>query len=120
MSDRPPQRGEIWFVRLPTDPPDKSARPVVVVSTNVRNNHPRANTVLIIPLSTSVHRSDVPTHLILEPGETGLGERAIARAEDISTVRKTSLESPRQRLRVLPDRQIRALADMVRIAMGCD
>ena len=119
MSDRFPQRGEIWFVKFPTDPPDKLSRPVVIVSANVRNNHPRANTVLVIPLSTSVQKSGVPTHLSLEPGETGLNERVIAKAEDISVVRKTSLEPARQRLRNLSSGQIRTLADMVCLAMDC-
>lgn len=119
MANRPPQRGEIWFTRIPTDPPDKGRRPVVIVSTNARNNHPRASTVLVVPLSTSVHRSDVPTHLNLEPGETGLSERAIAKAEDISVFRKESLEPPRERLRTLSNVQICQLARMVSLAMDC-
>jgi mRNA-degrading endonuclease toxin of MazEF toxin-antitoxin module len=119
MTERPPQRGEIWFVHFPTDPPEKLSRPVVIVSADVRNNHPRANTVLVVPLSTSVHKSDVPTHLALAPGETGLNERVIARAEDIAVVRKTSLVSPRQRLRSLSSSQICSLADMVCLAMDC-
>jgi len=43
----------------------------------------------------------------------------IAKAEDISVVRKTSLEPPRQRLRNLSSGQIRTLADMVCLAMDC-
>ena len=119
MNGRSPQRGEIWFVKLPSDPPEKLSRPVVIVSANVRNNHPRANTVLVIPLSTSVQKSGVPTHMNLEPGETGLSDRSIAKAEDISVVRKTSLEAPRQRLRNLSSSQIRILANMVCLAMDC-
>ena len=45
-----PHQGEIWFVRIPTDPPDKNARPVIVVSLDARNQHPRASTVLVVPL----------------------------------------------------------------------
>ena len=119
MANRFPLRGEIWYTKIPTDPPDKGRRPVVIVSTNARNNHVRANTVLVIPLSTSVHKDDVPTHLHLEPGETGLDERMVAKAEDISVIRKESLEVPRRQLRSLSNLQICKLAQMVAIAMAC-
>jgi len=111
-----PMRGEIWFTEIPTE---KGRRPVVIVSTNVRNSHPRANTVLVVPLSTSVHKSDVPTHLTLEPGETGLRERVIARAEDVAVIRKMSLRPAREPLRNLSNLQICKLSRMVAIAMNC-
>ena len=114
-----PQRGEIWFTQLPTDPPAKGKRPVVIVSINARNNHPRADTVLVVPLSTSVHKGEVFTHLVLEPGQTGLRERQMARAEDVTTIRKTSLDAARERLRTLSSSQICDLARKVELAMGC-
>ena len=114
-----PQRGEIWFTKLPTDPPEKGKRPVVIVSVNARNIHPRAETVLVVPLSTSMHKGDVPTHLLLEPGETGLRERQIARAEDVTVVRRSSLEPARECLRTLSSSQICELARKVELAMGC-
>ena len=57
---RQPRRGEIWFVRFPTDPADEGERPVVIVSTDARNLHEKANTVLVVPLSTTPARA--PTH----------------------------------------------------------
>ena len=114
-----PQRGEIWFTKLPTDPPEKGKRPVVIVSVNARNNHPRASTVLVVPLSTSVHKEAVATHIVLEPGQTGLRERQVLRAEDVSAIRKTSLDPPRERLRALSSGQICELAKRVELAMGC-
>ncbi|HYU47872.1 MAG TPA: type II toxin-antitoxin system PemK/MazF family toxin [Terriglobales bacterium] len=114
-----PQRGEIWFTKLPTDPPEKGRRPVVIVSVNGRNNHPRAETLLVVPLSTSVHKDDIFTHLVLEPGQTGLRERVVARAEDITTVRKLSVDSSRERLRILSSHQVCELARKVELAMGC-
>ncbi len=114
-----PQRGEIWFTKLPTDPPEKGKRPVVIVSTNARNNHPRADTVLVVPLSTSVHKDEVPTHMVLEPGQTGLRERVVARAENISAVWKVELDPARERLRTLTSYQVCELARKVELAMGC-
>jgi mRNA interferase MazF len=114
-----PMRGQIWYTKIPTDPPDKGRRPVVIVSTNTRNNHVRASTVLVVPLSTSVQKDNVPTHLNLEPGETGLDERMVAQAENISVIRKECLEPPRRQLRSLSNLQICKLAQMVAIAMAC-
>ena len=113
---RPPQRGEIWFVRLPTDPPEKRERPVVVVSMDARNMTERATTVLVVPLSTSPPR--LPWHIALEPGETGLAEASTLQAENITTVRKTSLAEPRQRLRRVSERMLERVAQGVLMAMG--
>src|ERR1022692_3993191 len=68
---RMPLRGEIWYVKLPTDPSDKAPRPVIVVSMDARNRHPAASTVLVAPLTGSVEK-DFETHIKLSPGETGL------------------------------------------------
>src|SRR6476660_215792 len=92
-----PRRGEIWFVKLSTDPSDKGSRPVVIVSTDGRNQHPRANTVLAVPLSTTI--SDNPAHVTLEPGETGLRERSQAQGDSIATVKKELLFPARTALR---------------------
>jgi len=114
-----PNRGQIWFVQLPPDPPEKGRRPVVIVSLDARNRHERADTVLVIPLSTSIHKADHPTHLFLAAGESGLSEDSIAQAEDITVIRKVHLIEPRSRLRPLSHRRVCELAEMVKIAMGC-
>jgi len=111
-----PQRGEIWYVKLPSDPPEKGGRLVVVVSLDARNNHPRATTVLVVPLSTTPPR--LPTHIPLSPGETGLAENSTMQVENITTVLKTSLQEPRQKLRRLSERAIERAARCVAMAMG--
>ena len=113
-----PLRGEIWFVQLPTDPPTKGRRPVVIVSLDGRNRHEQADTVLVVPLTTSVHK-EVATHVFLPAGETGLQSDTAARAEDITVVRKQTLVASQGRLRQLSDRRVCELAAKVRIAMGC-
>ncbi|MGH9530828.1 MAG: type II toxin-antitoxin system PemK/MazF family toxin [Terriglobales bacterium] len=116
MSPPPPSRGEIWFAKMPTAPPDKSPRPMIVVSVDARNTNPGASTVIVIPLSTSPKRA--PTHLELSPGETGLAEYSIARSEDISLMRKEWLLAPRQPLRRITEERIRLMARGVLAAMG--
>jgi mRNA interferase MazF len=113
-----PLRGDIWFVQWPADPPEKGRRPVVVVSVDARNRHERADTILVVPLTTSIHK-DAPTHVLLAAGETGLQSDSAARAEDITVVRKRSLIAPHGRLRRLSDRRVCELAHRVSIAMGC-
>jgi mRNA-degrading endonuclease toxin of MazEF toxin-antitoxin module len=115
---KPPMRGEIWYVQLPSDPAGKNARPVIIVSDDARNRHPKADTVLVVPLTTTIHK-DVPTHAYLSPGETGLPEPCAARAEDLTTVRKASLSESRSGLRKLSNSRICELADKVKLAMGC-
>jgi mRNA-degrading endonuclease toxin of MazEF toxin-antitoxin module len=114
---RTPIRGEIWYIKLPTDPPDKAERPVVIVSLDARNRHPRANTVLIVPLTGSIEK-EVATHIPLAPGETGLNASCV-RAEDITVVRKGSLMEPKHQLQALSNARICQIADAVRVAMGC-
>ena len=113
---RHPQRGEIWFVKIPTDPPEKNDRPVVIVSIDARNQHERATTVLVVPVSTTPAR--LPTHISLAPGETGLSEPSTVQAENITTVRKTSLREPTRKLRRLSETTIRKIAKGVQMAMG--
>ena len=118
-AQRIPCRGEIWFVQLSTVPPEKGRRPVVVVSLDARNRHERADTVLVVPLSTSIHKADHPTRLVLAAGETGLAADSVACADDITVVRKKHLVDPRSLTRTVSNRRICELATMVKTAMSC-
>lgn len=91
---------------------------MVIVSVDARNRHERADTVLVVPLTTSIHKA-VPTHVFLPAGETGLQADSAARAEDITVVRKQTLVEPHSRLRQLSDRRVCELAGKVSLAMGC-
>lgn len=114
---RVPLRGEIWYVKLPTDPTEKSARPVIIVSLDARNRHPGASTVLVAPLTGSIEK-DFETHIRLSPGETGLHASSI-RCEDLTVVKKEYLIEPKFPLRTLSNTRVCQIADAVRIAMGC-
>lgn len=117
-TQRSPLRGEIWFVHLPTDPPEKGPRPVVIVSLDERNRHPRAHDVLVVPFTTSIHKT-ARTHVLLSPGETGLNEPACICAENITVVPKDFLREPKRPLRPLSHSKICEIADLVLFAMGC-
>jgi mRNA-degrading endonuclease toxin of MazEF toxin-antitoxin module len=114
---RTPLRGEIWYVKLPTDPPEKAARPVIIVSLDARNRHSGASTVLVAPLTGSVEK-DFDTHIPLSSGETGLHPSTI-RCEDLTVVKKEFLVEPKSPLRTLSHTRVCQIADRVRTAMGC-
>jgi mRNA-degrading endonuclease toxin of MazEF toxin-antitoxin module len=116
--NRQPTRGEIWFSHLPTDPAAKPPRPVIIVSVDSRNLHERADTVLVIPLTTSIHKGSAAT-LLFSAGETGLGADSAARADNLTMIRKIDLLEPRTPLRRVSDRRICEIAAQIRFALGC-
>ena len=113
-----PQRGEIWFVKLHVDPPDKGLRPVLIISVDARNRHERASTVLAVPLTTSIHR-DVPTHVLLPAAETGLPADSAARAEDVTVILKANLVEARSGLRRVSHARICQIARAIQVGAGC-
>jgi mRNA-degrading endonuclease toxin of MazEF toxin-antitoxin module len=117
-SQRYPVRGEIWWTNFHTDPPDKGRRPVIVVSSDIRNRHERATTVLVIPLSTSVHKLG-PAHMLLQAGETGLRMDCAAQADNIAVILRANLREPEPGQRALSNFKICKLAALVKTAMGC-
>ena len=84
----------------------------------VRNQHERADTVLAIPLTTSIHK-DVPTHIFFTSAETGLSSDSAARAEDVTVIRKDNLVEPRSRLRQIGSARICQLGQAIQVALGC-
>ncbi len=89
----------------------------MIVSTDDRNLHPRAETVLVVPFTTSITKN-VPTHVYLSPGETGL-EQSSLKAEDITVLPKSWLREPRHRLRAISAHRICELVEKIRHAMAC-
>jgi len=118
VQPRYPQRGEIWWTNFHTDPPEKSRRPVIVVSPDARNRHERATTVLVIPLSTSIHKLG-PASMLLRSGETGLQMDCAAQADNVAVVLRANLREPGSGQRALSNTKICQLAALVKIAMGC-
>jgi mRNA-degrading endonuclease toxin of MazEF toxin-antitoxin module len=110
-----PSQGDIWVVKLPVEPPDKGPRFVVVVSSDAQNHHPRATTVLVVPLSTTL--SD-PKRFQLKPGETGLTHISEIWANGITTVRKVDLILPRNPLRKLSRATVCQIMKHVVLSVG--
>jgi mRNA-degrading endonuclease toxin of MazEF toxin-antitoxin module len=109
-----PRRGEIWDVDFPSDPPGKGPRPVLIVSTNLRNRHPKALTVLVVPFSTTI--TTYPNHIRLSSGQTGLPAPSEIQPEQVTAVRKEYLKR-RQGTRTQAESVIAEIAKAVVFAL---
>ena len=80
-----PQRMEIWFAKLDRDN-DNSVicgnRPVIVVSNEQNNRY--ANTITVIPITGSLKRLDLPSHVDIG--------NVTALTEQITTIDKKCLD----------------------------
>jgi mRNA interferase MazF len=116
MSDLPQlSRGEIWDVDLPGDPPGKPRRPVLIVSTDIRNKHPKASSVLVVPFSMTL--TEYPNHIRLQPGQTGLPQVSELQPEQITVVRKEYLRA-RAGTRLQAESVIKTIAKHLVYALG--
>jgi mRNA interferase MazF len=88
------KRGEIYYASLsPTIGSEVSKRrPVLIVSNNANNR--AANTVTILPLTSSVSRV-YPFEVKLEPSESGLPKPSKVQAQQIRTISKQRLTQQR-------------------------
>ena len=84
------KRGEIYWVNLdPTIGSEiRKTRPAVVVSNDINNLH--AQTVTVVPLSTSIGKVH-PFEVLLPAGLTGTREESKAKANQVRTVDKQRL-----------------------------
>ena len=85
-----PRRGEVWLVDFgePVGREQAGLRPAVVVSTDALNEGP-AGVLLVVPL-TSVRR-DLPSHVKIEAGESGLDHTSYAKCEDVKSISERRL-----------------------------
>ncbi len=79
------RRGETWLVDFgePVGREQAGIRPAVVVSTDALNEG-TAGVVLVVPV-TSTHR-DLPSHVKIEAGDSGLDHPIYAKCEDVESV----------------------------------
>jgi mRNA interferase MazF len=82
---RQPRRGEVWLVDFghPIGRERGHRRPAVVISSD-RLNASRAGLAIVVPITTR-HRL-LPSHIELEPGDSGLPETGYAKVEDVTSI----------------------------------
>lgn len=89
-------RGDIWIAILePRSGSEQSGRrPVVIVSHDSFNTAPAWNSIIVVPLSTSLNqarRSD--TAIPIFNGEAGLPEDSVALCHQVTTLDRSKLQS---------------------------
>lgn len=84
------RRGETWLIDFgdPIGREQGGHRPAVVVSADPLNES-RAGVVIVVPCTTA-HR-DLPSHVEIEPGASGLDEVSYAKCEDIKSISEQRL-----------------------------
>lgn len=64
-------------------------RPVLIIQNDRGNRY--APTVIAVPLTTSLNKPPLPTHVKLEAGEGGLKQTSTVLCEQVRTLEKTRL-----------------------------
>lgn len=82
-------------------------RPAVVVSAD-RMNSSRAGLVIVVPMTRT--RRDLPSHIEVEPAESGLREVSYAKCEDVKSV---SIERLVHRIGRAPQAELSRIVDVV-------
>lgn len=107
------QRGEIWMVDFgdPVGHEQGYRRPAVVLSAD-RLNRSRAELVIVVPVTTT--RRSLPSHVEIEPGESGLTHTSYAKTEDVKSVSTRRLI---QRLGVIPPDRLHRTEHALRLLL---
>ncbi|MBU6455340.1 MAG: type II toxin-antitoxin system PemK/MazF family toxin [Cyanobacteria bacterium REEB67] len=112
-----PYRGEIWRVDFPNRPGDPHLpRPAVVISNDLHNQY--SDAVLVVPITDEgLHKRNrlLPTHVFLPKGMGGLTKDSRALCEQIVSVDKSKLVSPR--MGELPSVMLTALVTALKKAV---
>lgn len=84
------RRGEVWLIDFgePVGSEQAGRRPGVVVSAD-RLNESSAGVVIVVPCTTA--RRDLPSHIEIEPGASGLDETSYAKCEDVKSISEQRL-----------------------------
>lgn len=85
-------QGQVYWVDLeePQGSEPGYRRPVVVVQSDRFNRTP-IRTVIVCILTTSLRRATTPGHVLLQPGESGLGYPSVANPTQLATINRADL-----------------------------
>lgn len=80
-----PRRSEVWLVDFgdPVGHEQAGRRPAVVVSADLLNES-QAGVVLVVPTTTTAR--GLPSHIELDPVDSGLEEISYAKCEDVRSI----------------------------------
>lgn len=107
-------RGETWLVDFgePVGHEQGYRRPAVVLSDD-RLNGSRAELAIVVPVTTT--RRGLPSHIEIEPGDSGLEHTSYAKAEDVKSISTKRLI---RRLGVVPADRVNRAEHALRLLLG--
>jgi mRNA interferase MazF len=85
-----PRRAEVWLLDFgdPVGREQSGRRPAVVVSSDLLNDS-RAGIVVVVPITTTYR--GLPSHIEIDPNNSGLDEISYAKCEDVKSVSEQRL-----------------------------
>lgn len=85
-----PRRTDVWLVDFgdPVGREQSGSRPAVVVSADALNDS-KAGVVIVVPTTTTVR--DLPSHVEIDPRDSGLDETSYAKCEDVKSISEQRL-----------------------------
>jgi mRNA interferase MazF len=88
-------RGELWWADLgiPFGSEPGFRRPVLVVQADAFNKS-RINTVVCVPLTSTLKLAEAPGNVLLTSRDTGLGRDSVAVVSQLTVLDKTRLVEP--------------------------
>lgn len=83
-------RGQVWLVDFgePVGREQAGLRPAVIVSADALNEGP-AGVLLVVPVTSA--RRDLPSHIEIEDGGSGLDQVSYAKCEDLGSISERRL-----------------------------
>lgn len=107
------RRGDIWLVDFgkPVGHEQAGRRPALVVSADPLNEGP-AGIVIVVPVTST--RRDLPSHIEIDHGDSGLKEISYAKCEDVKSISDQCLIA---RIGVAPLDGMVAVARVLRFLM---
>ena len=108
------QRGEIWLIDFgePVGHEQGYRRPAVIISDD-RLNRSRAELAVVVPVTAS--RRGLPSHVEIEPGDSGLKHTSYAKTEDVEAVSTRRLS---RRLGTIPPDGLNRIEHALRLILG--
>lgn len=108
------KRGEIWLVDFdePVGREQGYRHPALIISDD-RLNRSRAELAIVVPVTTT--RRGLPSHIEIEPGDSGLEHTSHAKGEDMKSV---STERLIRRLGIVSAERLNRAEHAIRLLLG--
>lgn len=104
--ERHPQIGDIYLMNFGgSDNEQKGLRPGLVFQNNLGNMH--SPNIIALPLTSSIKKSNQPTHVVIRATDTGLAKDSMVLCENPECISKNKLSGY---LTTIPDKYMKKVA----------